>query len=299
MQAVTSGKLNYPMPAIGLWRLVEWQLDAQQLVRWTTQVLEMGAQVFDLADIYGDYEVEAAFGRALALQPGLRNQLFLISKCDIKLVSGKRPGHRINHYDTGRAHLLASVENSLRQLHTDRLDLLLLHRPDALMDADEVAATFSELQQAGKVLNFGVSNFTVSQLELLASRLPFALLTNQIEFSVLNTEALQDGTLDQCQRLRISPMAWSPLGGGRLFAGGGEREQRVRSMLATIGGERGGWTLDQCALVWLLTHPARVVPVLGTRNPDNIRAALNIANEKLTREEWYRVLQASNGHDVP
>jgi predicted oxidoreductase len=291
--------LQYPKPAIGLWRLTEWQMDAQQLLRWTQEVLELGASVFDLADIYGDYEVEAAFGRALRLQPALRSQLFLISKCGILLLSGKRPAHRLKYYDTSHAHLVASVENSLRELHTDRLDLLLLHRPDALMDADEVAATMTELRAAGKVLHFGVSNFTASQVELLASRLAFPLLTNQFEFSVLRTAPLYDGTLDQCQRLRMSPMAWSPLGGGTLFSGQGEREQRVRAALASVGRERGGWSLDQTALAWLLTHPSRVVPVLGTRNPANIRAALSVAAEPLARDQWYAILQAIEGHEVP
>lgn len=291
--------LHYPTPAIGLWRLTDWNMDAQQLLRWIEQVLEFGAQVFDLADIYGDYEVEARFGQALALRPTVRDQLLLISKCNIKLISAKRQEHRVKYYDTSRAHIIASVNNSLRQLRTDRLDLLLLHRPDALMDADEVAATLGELKQSGKVLHFGVSNFSTSQLELLASRLPFPLLTNQIEFSVLHPSPLHDGTLDQCQRLRISPMAWSPLGGGRLFSGTSSREQRVRAALETAGAERGGWTVDQVALSWLLTHPARIVPVLGTRSLDNIRSAIRISHEKLSREHWYLILEASLGHEVP
>jgi predicted oxidoreductase len=167
-----------------------------------------------------------------------------------------------------------------------------------LLDADEVAATLTELKAAGKVLHFGVSNFTASQVDLLASRLAFPLLTNQLEFSVLHTEPLYDGTLDQCQRLRMSPMAWSPLGGGRLFSGQEEREQRVRAALASVGRERGGWSLDQTALAWLLTHPSRVVPVLGTRNPDNIRAALSVAAEPLARDQWYAILEAAAGREV-
>jgi len=291
--------LHYPTPAIGLWRMTEWNLDAQQLLNWTEQVLELGASVFDLADIYGDYEVEARFGQTLALQPAIRDRLFLISKCNIKLISSKRPEHRIKYYDTSRAHITASVDNSLRLLRTDRLDLLLLHRPDALMDADEVAVTLNELQQSGKVLHFGVSNFSATQVELLASRLSCELLTNQIELSVLHPGPLQDGTLDQCQRLRISPMAWSPLGGGRLFNDDGAREQRVRTALKMVGVERGGWTLDQTALSWLLTHPAHIVPVLGTRSLDNIRSVMRICHEKLSREQWYRILEASQGHEVP
>lgn len=291
--------LNYPTPAIGLWRLTEWNLGAQQLLRWTTQVLELGVQVFDLADIYGNYEVETRFGEALALEPALRERLFLIGKCGIKLVSTNRPAHRLKHYDTSRAHITASVETSLRQLHTDRLDLLLIHRPDPLMNADEIAHTFNALKQAGKVLHFGVSNFLPAQFELLASRLSFPLVTNQLEFSVLHPAPLYDGTLDQCQRLGISPMVWSPLGGGKLFFGEGEQERRVRAALATVGLECGGWVQDQVALAWILTHPARIVPVLGTRNLNNIRATMDIVNSRLTREQWFSILEAVHGHEVP
>ncbi len=291
--------LNYPVPAIGLWRLTEWNLAARPLLDWTHQALELGARVFDLADVYGDYEAEAQFGNALALEPALRQRLFLISKCDIKLISAKRPAHRIKLYDSSYAHIVESVETSLRHLHTDRLDLLLIHRPDPLMNADEVAEAFNMLKQAGKVLHFGVSNFTPGQFELLASRLSFPLVTNQIEFSVLQPAPLYDGTLDQCQRLKISPMAWSPLGGGTLFTGDGERESRVRMALAAVGLENGGWTLDQVALAWILTHPAHIVPVLGTRNLDNIRAAMDMTNSKLTREQWFSILEAIHGHEVP
>jgi predicted oxidoreductase len=281
-----------------LWRAQEWQLAAKQLLHWTEQVVELGAQVFDLADVYGNYEVESLFGQALALQPALRDKLFLISKCGIKLVSARRPAHRLKYYDTSHAHIVQSVDNSLRQLRTDRLDLLLIHRPDALMDADEIATTLAELRQAGKVLHFGVSNFSAAQLDLLAARLSFPLITNQIEMSVLHPGPLYDATLDQCQRLSISPMAWSPFGGGQLFVGTGAREQRVRIALDVVGRQRGGWSLDQTALSWLLTHPARVVPVLGTRKLENIRAAIRIADEKLTREQWYTILEAIHGHEV-
>jgi predicted oxidoreductase len=291
--------LNYPTPAIGLWRLMEWNLDRQAVLQWTHQILDLGAHVFDLADVYGDYQVEAHFGSALALEPALRERLFLISKCDIKLMSTRRPAHRLKYYDTSYAHIMESVEASLRQLHTDRLDLLLIHRPDPLMNADEVAEAFNALKQAGKVRNFGVSNFSTGQFDLLASRLNFPLLTNQVELSVLQSAALYDGTLDQCQRLKISPMAWSPLGGGQLFAGHGEQQRRVRVALEKVGLEKDGWTLDQVALAWILTHPARIVPVLGTRNMDNIRAAVAIANTKLTREQWFSILEAIHGHEVP
>ena len=210
--------MKLPPVVAGVWRLNEWKLDTTALVRWIEQALELGITSFDHADVYGGYSVEAAFGTALAASPGLRERLQLVTKCGIKLISPARPSHRIKSYDTSRAHITASVENSLRALRTDRIDLLLIHRPDALMDADEVAQTFGQLRAAGKVLHFGVSNHTPSQFALLHRRLP--LVTNQIELSPLQLQALSDGTLDQCTDLGLRPMIWSPLGGGRLFTAG-------------------------------------------------------------------------------
>jgi predicted oxidoreductase len=291
--------LNYPTPAAGLWRLTQWNLDAPGLLDWTKQVLGMGISVFDLADIYGDYQVEARFGEALALDRAIRERIFLITKCGIKLTSAQRPEHRIKHYDTSSAHIIASVENSLRQMHTDRIDLLLIHRPDPLLDADETAAAFVALKQSGKVLNFGVSNFMPAQFELLASRLHFPLLTNQVEFSALHVDPIYDGTFDQCQRLRLSPMAWSPLAGGALIGGAGEAAVRVRTALQSIGRDLGGLTVDQIALAWIIAHPARVIPVLGSSNLDNIKNAVRASSIKLTREQWFTVLAAAQGHEVP
>jgi predicted oxidoreductase len=223
----------------------------------------------------------------------------LVTKCGIKLVSERRPAHGLKHYDTSRAHIVASVENSLRALHTDRLDLLLIHRPDPLLDADEVARAFAELRQAGKVLHFGVSNFTPGQFELLASRLEFPLVTNQVELSVMHLDALHDGTADQCQRLGIAPMAWSPLGGGRLFRADGEQAVRVRRALETVGEALGGATADQVALAWILRHPARFLPILGTGRLDRIRRAAEAEGLALSREQWFTIWTASAGHEVP
>ncbi|MFP5356251.1 MAG: aldo/keto reductase, partial [Gemmatimonadota bacterium] len=156
----------------GAWRMASWKLDAPARLRWIESALDLGVTSFDHADIYGDYQVEELFGEALALAPSLRDRMQLVTKCGIKLKSSRRPAHRINSYDTSRAHVLASVENSLRTLRTDRIDLLLIHRPDALMDPDELAATFNELRAAGKVLHFGVSNHLPSQLALLQQWIP-------------------------------------------------------------------------------------------------------------------------------
>ncbi len=279
----------------GAWRMAEWHFDVPARVRWIEQCLELGITSIDHADIYGDYAVETLFGEALAAAPSLRHQLQLVTKCGIKLRSAHRPGHGIKSYDTSRAHVVASVEESLRALHTDHIDLLLIHRPDTLMDPDELAATFGDLREAGKVLHFGVSNHAPSQLSLLHHRFP--LCTNQIEFSPLQLDALTDGTLDQCLHLSMRPMIWSPLGGGRLFTGTSEVERRVR--LALDGVARAlGVTPATVAYAWILRHPSRPVPITGSSRVEALREAVAALNVDLSREAWYRIWQAGAGHEV-
>jgi len=166
------------------------------------------------------------------------------------------------------------------------------------MDADEVAEAFISLKDSGKVLSFGVSNFSPSQFGLLAARLPFPLMTNQLEFSILHTLPLSDGTLDQCQLLNISPMAWSPLGGGRLFKSHEKQPTRVRSVLQAIGEEL-GMTIDQVAMAWIGTHPSRIVPITGSGKLENIHLAMEACKVKLSRQQWFAILAASQGHEVP
>ncbi|MBP8252145.1 MAG: aldo/keto reductase [Herpetosiphon sp.] len=283
----------------GAWRLVESRLTPDEIRRLMHVCIEHGITTIDHADIYGGYTAEGVWGEAMAQEKGLRDQLQLVTKCGIMLVSPNRPSTSVHHYDTSRAHIIASVENSLRELRTDYLDLLLIHRPDVLMNADETAAALRELFDAGKVLHFGVSNFSPSQYALLASRLDFPLVTNQVEFSVTHLDPLHDGTFDQCQQLRIAPMAWSPLGGGSLFRDNDERSVRLRDMMQRIGMELGGATLDQVALAWILTHPANVMPVIGTSKIERVIAAANAEQWRLSREQWFAIWQASTGHEVP
>lgn len=279
----------------GAWRMADWQWSAQQRLRWIEQCAELGVTSFDHADIYGGYAVEGLFGEALALAPALRERLQLVGKCGIKLVAPARPAHRLKHYDSSAAHIAASVEASLRALRTDRLDLLLIHRPDPLLDADEVARAFESLRAAGKVRHFGVSNFTPAQFELLASRFPLA--TNQIELHPLQRAPLTDGTLDQLQRLRIRPMIWSPLAGGALLAGGGETERRVQAALGRIG-ERLGASAASVAFAWLLRHPSRPLPVAGSRRIEALREAIAALRITLDAQDWTEVWQAAAGHEV-
>ncbi len=279
----------------GAWRMADWQWSAQQRLRWIEQCAELGVTSFDHADIYGGYAVEGLFGEALALAPALRERLQLVGKCGIKLVAPARPAHRLKHYDSSAAHIAASVEASLRALRTDRLDLLLIHRPDPLLDADEVARAFESLRAAGKVRHFGVSNFAPGQFELLASRFPLA--TNQIELHPLQRAPLTDGTLDQLQRLRIRPMIWSPLAGGALLAGGGETERRVQAALGRIG-ERLGASAASVAFAWLLRHPSRPLPVAGSRRIEALREAIAALRITLDAQDWTEVWQAAAGHEV-
>lgn len=283
----------------GVWRLMDWDMSDQELLTWIEACIEMGVTTFDHADIYGDYGCEEAFGRALSLKPELRQKIQIVTKCGIMLLSNKHPDTTVHHYDTSKAHILAAVEQSLRNLRTDVIDVLLIHRPDPLMDADEVAAAFHGLKRHGKVRHFGVSNFTPTQFELLDARLDLPLITNQLEISVSQMEALHDGTLDQLQRKRIHPMAWSPLGGGRIFNGEDAQSQRLRTVMTAIGAELGGARLDQVALAWLLMHPTGIVPVLGTGKTERIQAAIDAEQLPMTRQQWFKIWQASAGHEVP
>ena len=270
----------------GAWRLAEWGWTPAERLRWIEANAELGITSFDHADIYGGYQVEALFGEALALAPALRQRLQLVSKCGIQLVSPARPGNTIKHYDTSARHVRASVEASLRALHTDHLDLLLIHRPDALMDFDELARSFEALRSEGKVLHFGVSNFTPSQLAPLQRRIP--LFTNQIELSPLHREPLHDGTLDQCQDLGLRPMIWSPLARGRIFTSDAPDAQRVRQALAELERETGaGWVT--LLIAWLLRHPSRPWPVIGTRRVEMAREAMAALHLNLNAQQWYRL----------
>jgi predicted oxidoreductase len=281
---------------LGLWRLAEWRMTAQERVSLISQALDVGVSTVDHADIYGDYLGESLFGEAMALAPQLRHRMKIVGKCGIKLVSANRPDHRIKQYDTSRAHILASVDASLSALGTDYLDLLLIHRPDPLMDADEIATAFQTLRRAGKVRFFGVSNFTPSQFDLLSSRVP--LVTNQIELSPMHLAPLHDGTLDHAQRQRYAPMIWSALAGGRLFTEASPRGERLRAALARIG-EVHGVSPTTAAYAWVLRHPSRPLILTGSRRIEAVREAVAATEVQLSREEWFSVWSASTGEEVP
>jgi predicted oxidoreductase len=283
--------VNFSPVVAGVWRAGQWGLDAAGLQRWMEQALDLGISTFDHADIYGGYTVEAMFGA-----PRPRHRLQIVTKCGIKLVSPQRPAHTIKSYDSSREHVLASVDASLQALRTDHIDVLLIHRPDLLADPDALADTFRHLLAAGKVLHFGVSNHAPEQLAMLRKRHP--LVTHQFEFSALQMRALADGTLEQCVDLGLRPMIWSPLAGGRLFSGNDEQVHRVRAVLQALG-EQHGATLATMAHAWVLRHPSRPLPVTGTARVDGLREAVAALSVRLSAQDWYRVWQASIGHELP
>lgn len=282
---------------VGFMRMGQWGLNRAALRDWIGTVLDLGITSFDHADVYGDYGVEEAFGDALALQPAHRDRMQLISKVGVQRVSPGNPGVWHMHYDLSGAHILATVEASLRKLRTDRLDLLLLHRPDPLMRAEEVAEAFDRLQAAGKVLHFGVSNFPASRVRALQRVLAQPLLVNQVEISLERPDAVWDGTLDSCQELGLTPMAWSPLGGGGLFRDDPARAG-LRQALREVADAYGA-APDQIALAWLLAHPAGIRCVVGTGRLDRLRGAVGAQSIQLDRQNWYKLLAAAEGKPVP
>jgi predicted oxidoreductase len=279
----------------GMWRMVEWNMTVEGRVAFIEQCLALGVTSFDHADIYGNYGVEGLFGEALRAQPSLGARMQLVSKCGIKLLSSKRPQHGIQHYDTTAAHIVASAEESLRQLHTDRLDLLLIHRPDPLMDFDEIAEGFTRLKQAGKVLHFGVSNFSRHQFEVLDRRI--ALATNQVEFSPLHVAPMFDETFDGLQDLQVAPMIWSPLGGGRLFTANDANAENLRLVIKDIA-DRMRQPFASVVFAWIMQLPSKPIPLTGSGRIEAIKVAVAGAGFQLSRHDWFAVLRAARGHEV-
>jgi predicted oxidoreductase len=284
--------------AYGVWRLSEAADTSAHAVAARIQAcLDQGITTFDHADIYGGYSCEALFGAALRAQPGLKARMEIVTKCDIMLLSDQRPDNRVKHYDTSSAHVQASVERSLHNIGVDTIDLLLIHRPDPLMDHHALGACLDSLIQSGKVRAAGVSNFMPWDLDLLQSAMKNRLQTNQIEISLMQTRGLVDGQIAHAQRLGLPVMAWSPLGGGRLF-GQEAAALRLRPALQRIAAEQG---VDETAvaIAWLLHHPARIIPVLGTNDMQRIARMQDALRVTLDRQTWFELYSLANGVEVP
>ena len=305
--SLTASRLAYGCWRIaGTWDAARVSPEAEAAGRKSViAAFEAGYTLFDLADIYCEGVSERIFGQALKEVAGMRERALIATKCGIRRKGDPQPDSPYR-YDFSAEHIIDSCERSLHRLGVETIDLYQAHRPDFLGDPAEAAAAFSKLKKAGKVREFGVSNFKPPQLAALQKACPMPLIANQVEINLLRPDCLQDGTIDQCLAEYITPMAWSPLAGGRLADNGPIDLQtpdhahriRVRETLDLLARER-GVTRSVAALAWLLKHPAKIVPLVGSTHSERIRDAVNATEIELTRDEWYRLMEAVHGQRLP
>lgn len=258
--------------------------------------LNLGINTFDHADIYGDYQVEALFGKALKEVSIQREDIVISTKCGLNVVDHSRPSYRIKHYDSSPEHISKSVEKSLQNLHTDYIDILLLNHYDPLMDADETANLLTELVKSGKVKHIGVANFTVHQHKLLQARLNLPIITNHVELNLLNTKAITDGTIDFIKQQYSHPLAWAPLAGGQMLDKNDESSFNIRNTLRRIALNY-NINEEQLAIAWLLKLGA--LPIVGNNSIAKIKNATSAVNITLDRQDWHDIyFSAINNHSI-
>lgn len=278
----------------GMWRLADDQdVSAGNIIAKVEACLAQGITTMDHADIYGGYTVEEHFGRALK-GTGLRDKIEIVTKCGIVAPTGDYAGARLKHYNTSAQHISASIDRSLRLLGTDYIDLLLIHRPDPFMDFTETGGALDAAVSSGKVRAVGVSNFRPWDLAALQSCMQTKLVVNQIELSLLARDPFTNGDLSSMTRDKVRAMAWSPLGGGRLFSDDTDLGRTLDRIAAEQGVDR-----TAIAVAWLLAHPAHILPVMGTNNVARIRQIGDAMKVKLSREDWFELYSTAEGRDVP
>ncbi len=287
--------IEFSRVAYGMWRVGDDEDTSPSHIRAKIEAcLEQGITTIDQADIYGGYTAEGLLGDCLKKCPGLREKLEIVTKCGILAPAGRHASARVKHYDTTAAHIAGSVDMSLSEMATDRIDLLLIHRPDPFMDPEETGRALDNAVSSGKVRAVGVSNFRPWDWMLLQSAMSTPLLTNQIEISLAETSSLRNGDMAFLQERRIRPMAWSPLGGGSLLADGGD----LRTSISKIALQHG---VDEAAVAvaWLLAHPAGILPVMGSNRIDRIRKFGDALKVGMDRETWFELYVSALGADVP
>lgn len=270
--------------------------DAQKLADFLSWLMDNGITSFDSADIYGSFTVEAHLGKALRCLKRKREDFQLISKCSIQLISPQRPENTVKHYDASATYIRRSIDEILQNLQSDYVDILLLHRPDYLMNADETAYALDDLKSQGKIKHIGVSNYTNSQIDLLQSRLKSKLMTNQIEFSPYYLQPLFDGSFDKAQQLDMPPMIYSPFAGGHVFKAGENTE--LLTVLNTIARQY-NISIEAVVLAWIMRLPCKPLPIIGSNKKENIAKSLQADNIVLDIQDWYKILKAAQGADVP
>ena len=295
MERVTLGGISLSRLVYGMWRLGDDPDTSPAHVQAKIEAcLAQGITSFDQADIYGGYTAEAILGAALRAAPGLRDRMEIVTKCGIVAPAGRHAAARVKHYDTTAAHIGASVEASLRDMAIDTIDLLLIHRPDPLMDHHETGAALDGIVASGKVRAVGVSNFRPWDVRLLQSAMQSPLVTNQIELSLMAQDSFTNGDVAFHQEQGTPMMAWSPLAGGRLLA---EADKGLRDRLTELGTVHGtDWSA--AAVAWLLRHPARILPVLGTNSLARIAGISDALKVRIDRVTWFELYTLARGREV-
>jgi len=298
-QHIAPGGPEFSRMIYGTWRLLQTNPTAQEINARLNACLDAGITTIDTAEIYGGYEVEKLLGEALALSPGLRDKLEIVTKAGIYIPCKYHPERHTAHYNATGARLVKSCEKSLRWLGTDRIELFLVHRPDWLARADDTATGLNQLLREGKIRAAGVSNYNAAQFDLLGAHMERPLATNQIAFHLLRMDPILDGTLHQCEKIGASPMAWSPLAGGRLFDPGNEAARRIAAAAENMSARYGGATVEQLAYAWILAHPSHPLPIIGTNKIERIRSDAQADAIELEREDWYALWEAAQGRRIP
>ena len=284
LSPIVAGTMNW-----GIW---DKKLSTSEMIHLINICIENKISTFDHADIYGSYTTEAEFGKAFIESKIAREKIQLISKCGIQLEGSRK--NTIKHYDYSKEYIIWSAENSLKNLQTDYLDVFLLHRPSPLMVADEIAEAVEKLKKDGKIIDFGLSNFTSSQTELIRQKTEINY--NQVQFSATHHEAMLDGSFDYMQIHGIRPMSWNPL--GTVFREDTEQTRRLKKVLAELV-EKYGVGSDTILLAWILQHPAKVIPVAGTVNIARIQQLMKAVELKMDKQDWFAIWTESMGNEVP
>lgn len=290
--------LSFKLPVAGCMRWGKWgaNFSTNEYAELIGSCIENGITAFDHADIYGSYTTESEFGAALKKLSHKRENIQLTTKCGIQIISENRPLHLIKSYNTSAEHIIKSAEQSLRNFNTEYIDLFLIHRPDPLLNPEEVAAAITDLKQQGKIVHFGVSNFFVHQTNVLKKYIDVEY--NQLEISLFHLAPFTNGLLDYCMENKIIPMAWAPLGGGIINDDTHARYRSISNVAAKLA-KKYETGLNQILIAWLYAHPAKIIPVVGTTKLERLLQAKDAFSIQLNKEDWFDLYSASLGEDVP
>ncbi len=288
---------NISKVVAGVIRWGSWgtKLSSAKMASMISSCVECGVTTFDHADIYGNYTTERQFGDALIFSGIPREDIQLITKCGIIKPCAEKPGFQISHYNTSKRHIIESVEQSLDNLNTDYIDVLMINRPSLIMNYEEMAEAFHMLKESGKVKEFGVVNFSPAQIR--AFRKYFPISSNQLELSMTHLSPMTDGTIDTCVEFDMMPMSWSPLGGGSIYTNT-KAGQKLEDRLTKVA-EKYDWSLSDMALLFLMHHPAGIIPVVNHSKIDKIKESVDLLDTELSNEQWFEILIATTGEELP